>query len=99
MHERLSKRRTLAQASRTKDEGRSGQCCLVGNAHLTGEIMGFTAVASCTCGYESPELLIGCGDSCDRECLFPAYCTEGGHLVTVNLFDKPLQCPSGHQAE
>lgn len=61
--------------------------------------MGCSAIASCPCGYESPPLMIGCGMSSDRDCLFPAYCIDGGHLITVNLFDIPLQCPDGHRAE
>ena len=32
-------------------------------------------------------------------CDFPAFRSEGRHLVTVNMFDKPRRCPDGHRAE
>ncbi len=60
--------------------------------------MGSIAIASCSCGYESGELMIGGGmDSFRHTCTFPAYCREGGHLVTVNMFDEPRRCPDGHK--
>ncbi|MBW1915925.1 MAG: hypothetical protein JRI86_13490 [Deltaproteobacteria bacterium] len=62
--------------------------------------MGYSAVASCSCGYESLSLMIGGGLlSFTHFCAFPAYCPEGDHLVTVNMFDKPLSCPDGHKTE
>lgn len=32
-------------------------------------------------------------------CHFPAYCADGNHLVTVNMFDSPRRCPEGHKSE
>ena len=59
--------------------------------------MGCSVVASCPCGYQSSLLMIG-GGMMDftYSCAFPAYCSEGKHLVTVNMFDKPRRCPDGH---
>ena len=37
--------------------------------------------------------------SYDKECFFPAYCSGGHHLVTVNLARKRLRCPTGHKTE
>ncbi len=61
--------------------------------------MGASAIARCLCGYESPLLMIGGGMLNFNEfCAFPAYCAEGSHLVTVNMFDRPLACPDGHKS-
>ena len=58
--------------------------------------MGFSVLASCPCGYRSPELMIGGGMASFRHlCAFPAYCSSGGHLVIINMFDEPLRCPCG----
>jgi len=35
----------------------------------------------------------------DKTWLFPAFCEEGKHLVTVNMYDHPRHCPDGHAAE
>lgn len=62
--------------------------------------MGASVIAKCACGYRTPTLMIGGGMTSYRSyCAFPAYCSEGSHLVTVNMFDRPLQCPDGHGAE
>lgn len=59
--------------------------------------MGCSVTAKCKCGYESPLLMIGGGMlSSGKECLFPAYCSQGDHLVTVNLLEQPCQCPDKH---
>ena len=60
--------------------------------------MGCTAIASCPCGYDSGEILIGGGDS-EVACYFPAYCKEGNHLVEVNMYERPLRCADGHLTE
>ena len=60
--------------------------------------MGSIAIASCSCGYQSGDLLIGGGmRSFQNSCCFPALCREGDHLVTVNMFDEPRHCPDGHK--
>ena len=60
--------------------------------------MGHSVVASCSCGYESGELMIGGGRSDFQvNCSFPAYCREGDHLVSVNMFDDLMKCPDGHK--
>ena len=61
--------------------------------------MGCTAIASCPCGYDSGELLIGQGDSGPDPCYFPAYCQDGKHLVDVNINEHPRRCPDGHTTE
>ena len=61
--------------------------------------MGCTAIATCPCGYDSGELLIGPGMSGPDPCYFPAFCKEGGHLVDVNMCDQPRRCPEGHDKE
>lgn len=56
--------------------------------------MGQIIRASCPCGYKEPILKIGGGMmSFTTRCSFPAYCSAGKpHVVTVNLYDKPLKC-------
>ena len=55
--------------------------------------MGSSVIATCACGYETPPLMIGGGMMNFMEyCAFPAYCAKCDHLVTVNMFDKPLRC-------
>ena len=61
--------------------------------------MGCTAIASCPCGYDSGELLIGQGMTGPDPCYFPAYCKEGDHLVEVNINYDPRCCPAGHKTE
>lgn len=61
--------------------------------------MGCTAIASCPCGYDSGELLIGQGMTGPDPCHFPAYCKEGDHLVTVNTNEEPRRCPARHQTK
>ena len=61
--------------------------------------MGCTAIASCPCGYDSGELLIGQGMSGPDPCHFPAYCKDGSHLVDVNMSEHPRRCPEGHKTE
>ena len=59
--------------------------------------MGCSAIAKCPCGYESEPPMIGGGmGNFEVLCGFPAYCAEGKHLVQVNMFEKPLECPDGH---
>jgi hypothetical protein len=64
------------------------------NPDAGGRDMGLSVCAACPCGYEPPLLMIGGGMMNFQEfCAFPAYCAEGGHLVTVNMFDDPPRCP------
>ena len=61
--------------------------------------MGSSVIAKCTCGFETPPLMIGGGMMNFMEfCAFPAYCAKGSHLVTVNMFDNPLRCSKRHKA-
>jgi hypothetical protein len=62
--------------------------------------VGCSALASCSCGYHSRLLAIGGGRTdFHYRCAFPAFCSEGRHLVTVNMFNKRRRCPDGHDAE
>lgn len=62
--------------------------------------MGCSVLDKCECGYESPLLMIGDEMfSFDTLCNFPAFCAQGDHLVTVNLFEHPILCPDGHKNE
>ena len=60
--------------------------------------MGDSAIATCPCGYDSGELMVGCGDS-GPTCFFPAFCKEGNHLVEIDLYEPPLRCPEGHPGD
>lgn len=61
--------------------------------------MGSSVIASCSCGFETPPLMIGGGMMNFHEfCAFPAYCAKGNHLVTVNMFDSPLRCTRRHKS-
>jgi hypothetical protein len=60
--------------------------------------MGYTVYAKCPCGYQSTGLSVGASrDTFRHLCAFPAYCTTGEHLITVNLFSDPLHCVDGHE--
>ncbi|MEN9502369.1 MAG: hypothetical protein RI964_1654 [Pseudomonadota bacterium] len=60
--------------------------------------MGTSAIAACPCGY-SEEFFIGYGMMNCTTDLFPAYCSEGDHIITANLHYTPLICPDGHKTE
>ena len=73
---------------------------VVGCSIALGGQMGCSAIASCPCGYDSGELMIGGGMRNFHEvCLFPAYCKEGNHLVDINMHEHPRRCSAGHATE
>lgn len=56
--------------------------------------MGHVISASCECGYNAPNLVIGAGrEDFARVCMQPAYCLSGAHVISVNIKDNKVACP------
>lgn len=57
--------------------------------------MGHVLEASCTCGYAESAMAVGSGfRHGSQRCLHPVLCAEGRHVVSVNVLEKPPQCPT-----
>ena len=58
-----------------------------------GKLMGGITKALCKCGYSTGKLFTGGGmNNYTVQNYFPSLCSEGEHVVLVNLFDQNFKC-------
>lgn len=63
------------------------------NLFELGKLMGRIAKALCKCEYSTGKLFTGGGmNNYTVQDDFPGYCSEGQHVVLVNLLDKNFKC-------
>jgi len=62
--------------------------------------MGGSVRALCTCGFETSYIWTGGGmEHLNEYYAFPAYCQDGNHIITVNIYESRFTCLQHENSE